>query len=38
MLHRNGNYIMLEGRRFPRLKAEHAAGKITETISMLRSM
>jgi transcription-repair coupling factor (superfamily II helicase) len=38
MLHRNGDYIMLEGRRFPRLKADCPAEKLTETTAMLRSM
>jgi len=36
MLHRNGDYILLEGRRFPRLKAESPKGKLTETVEMLR--
>jgi transcription-repair coupling factor (superfamily II helicase) len=36
MLHRNGDYILLEGRRFPRLKATEPAAKFTETIAMLR--
>ncbi len=38
MLHRNKDYILLEGRRFPRLKAEQPADKLTETLAMLRSM
>jgi transcription-repair coupling factor (superfamily II helicase) len=38
MLHRNGDYILLEGRRFPRLKAEKPAAKLAETIVMLRSL
>ncbi|RYD35445.1 MAG: transcription-repair coupling factor, partial [Verrucomicrobiaceae bacterium] len=37
MLHRNGDYILLEGRRFPRLAAASPAGKLTEAIDMLRS-
>jgi transcription-repair coupling factor (superfamily II helicase) len=36
MLHRNGDYIMLDGRRFPRLKAASPATKLAETIAMLR--
>ena len=36
MLHRNGDYILLEGRRFPRLKAEAPEKKLTEAIEMLR--
>jgi transcription-repair coupling factor (superfamily II helicase) len=38
MLHRGGDYIMLEGRRFPRLKAESPIGKLTETMEMLRAL
>jgi transcription-repair coupling factor (superfamily II helicase) len=37
MLHRNGDYILLEGRRFPRLKAASPIGKLTEAIEMLRA-
>jgi transcription-repair coupling factor (superfamily II helicase) len=37
MLHRGGDYILLEGRRFPRLKAASPHGKLTETIEMLRA-
>ncbi|MDP3850247.1 MAG: transcription-repair coupling factor [Luteolibacter sp.] len=37
MLHRGGDYILLEGRRFPRLKAASPAGKLSETIEMLRA-
>ena len=36
MLHRHGHYILLEGRRFPRLKATTPAAKLAETIAMLR--
>jgi transcription-repair coupling factor (superfamily II helicase) len=36
MLHRNGDYMLLEGRRFPRLKAASPAAKLAETIAMLR--
>jgi transcription-repair coupling factor (superfamily II helicase) len=36
MLYRNGDYILLEGRRFPRLKAADPAAKLAETIAMLR--
>jgi hypothetical protein len=38
MLHRGGDYILLEGRRFPRLKAESPIGKLTETMEMLRNL
>ncbi|MBC8127843.1 MAG: transcription-repair coupling factor [Gloeobacteraceae cyanobacterium ES-bin-144] len=37
MLHRNGDYILLEGRRFPRLKAASPVGKLNEAIEMLRT-
>lgn len=37
MLHRNGDYILLEGRRFPRLKSSNPKAKLTETIEMLRA-
>jgi transcription-repair coupling factor (superfamily II helicase) len=37
MLHRNGDYILLEGRRFPRLMAASPIGKLTESIEMLRA-
>jgi len=37
MLHRNGDYILLEGRRFPRLIAASPAGKLAEAIEMLRT-
>ncbi len=37
MLHRGGDYILLEGRRFPRLKAASPQGKLAETIGMLRA-
>ena len=37
MLHRGGDYILLEGRRFPRLKSESSQGKLTETIEMLQT-
>jgi transcription-repair coupling factor (superfamily II helicase) len=36
MLHRNGDYILLEGRRFPHLKAAAPAAKLAETITLLR--
>jgi transcription-repair coupling factor (superfamily II helicase) len=38
MLHRGGDYILLEGRRFPRLKAASPAGKLTEAVEMLRAL
>jgi transcription-repair coupling factor (superfamily II helicase) len=37
MLHRNGDYILLEGRRFPRLKADLPQGKLSEAVEMLRT-
>ncbi len=37
MLHRNGDYILLEGRRFPRLKAATPQSKLAESIEMLRT-
>ncbi len=37
MLHRNGDYILLEGRRFPRLQAASHAGKLSETITLLQN-
>jgi transcription-repair coupling factor (superfamily II helicase) len=38
MLHRGGHYILLEGRRFPRLKSDSPQGKLVETITMLRAL
>ena len=38
MLRRGGDYILLEGRRFPRLKAASPVGKLDETIQMLNSV
>ena len=38
MLHRGGDYILLEGRRFPRLKSDDPAIKIDETLAMIREM
>jgi transcription-repair coupling factor (superfamily II helicase) len=35
MLHRCGDYILLEGRRFPNLMATNPGGKLSETIKML---
>ena len=37
MLHRNGEYILLEGRRFPRLLSATSEGKLPEAISLLKS-
>ncbi|MES2661257.1 MAG: transcription-repair coupling factor [Verrucomicrobiota bacterium] len=37
MLHRNGDYILLEGRRFPRLNAGSPGGKLAEAVEMLRT-
>ena len=36
MLHRGGDYIMLEGRRFPRLTSVDPADKLREALEMLR--
>jgi transcription-repair coupling factor (superfamily II helicase) len=36
MLHRNGDYILLEGRRFPRLQSVRNEGKLPEAIRLLR--
>ena len=36
-IHRNGDYILLEGRRFPRLKAASPVGKLAEAVEMLRT-
>ena len=36
MLHRGGDYIMLEGRRFPRLASEKPKEKLHEAIEMLK--
>jgi len=38
MLHRGGDYIMLEGRRFPRLKASGPDEKLAEAIEMLKML
>lgn len=38
MLQRNGDYIMLEARRFPRLTATKANNKLTESIALLRAL
>ncbi|MGB2402826.1 MAG: transcription-repair coupling factor [Akkermansiaceae bacterium] len=38
MLTRNGNYIFLEAKRFPRLKATQAMDKLNEAITMLQSI
>ena len=37
MLHRNGDYILLEGRRFPRLKSASPQGKLEEAATLLQS-
>ena len=37
MLHRNGDYILLEGRRFPRLQSASLQGKLAEAISLLQN-
>ncbi len=37
MLHRNGDYILLEGRRFPRLAVASPEGKLKEAAEMLRA-
>jgi transcription-repair coupling factor (superfamily II helicase) len=38
MLRRGGDYILLEGRRFPRLKNESPQGKLAEAIEMLQEL
>ncbi|MEP4078787.1 transcription-repair coupling factor [Haloferula sp.] len=38
MLQRNGDYIMLEGRRFPRLTTTAPDEKLAESIAMLQSL
>jgi transcription-repair coupling factor (superfamily II helicase) len=35
MLHRNGDYILLEGRRFPRLQSANPQGKLAEAATLL---
>ena len=35
MLHRNGDYILMEGRRFPRLQSASPQGKLAEAITLL---
>jgi transcription-repair coupling factor (superfamily II helicase) len=37
MLHRNGDYILLEGRRFPRLQSASLQGKLSEAATMLQN-
>jgi len=37
MLHRNGDYILLEGRRFPRLQSAPPQGKLPEAITLLQN-
>ena len=37
MLHRNGDYILLEGRRFPRLQSESPQGKLSEAVTLLQN-
>lgn len=36
MLHRNGDYILLEGKRFPRLTKDKPLAKLIEVEEMLR--
>ncbi|MCX8495909.1 MAG: transcription-repair coupling factor [Akkermansiaceae bacterium] len=36
MLHRNGDYILLEGRRFPRLQSASPRKKLSEAVDLLR--
>ena len=38
MIHRNGDYILLEGKRFPRLHATRPEAKLDETLKLLRSL
>ena len=37
MLHRNGDYILLEGRRFPRLQSASPQGKLNEAAILLQN-
>ncbi|MGL4401559.1 MAG: DEAD/DEAH box helicase, partial [Luteolibacter sp.] len=37
MLHRNGDYILLEGRRFPRLQSASPQGKLSEAVILLQN-
>ncbi|MEO7100102.1 MAG: transcription-repair coupling factor [Luteolibacter sp.] len=37
MLHRNGDYILLEGRRFPRLQSASLQGKLSEAVTLLQN-
>ncbi|MEO5913208.1 MAG: transcription-repair coupling factor [Luteolibacter sp.] len=37
MLHRNGDYILLEGRRFPRLQSATPQGKLAEAVTLLQN-
>ena len=37
MLYRNGDYILLEGRRFPRLQSASLQGKLSEAVSLLQN-
>ena len=37
MLHRNGEYILLEGRRFPRLQSATSEGKLPEALCLLKN-
>lgn len=37
MLHRNGDYILLEGRRFPRLQSASPQGKLSEAFTLLQN-
>ena len=37
MLHRNGDYILLEGRRFPRLQSVSPQGKLEEAATLLQN-
>ena len=37
MLHRNGDYILLEGRRFPRLQSASLQGKLAEATTLLQN-
>ncbi len=38
MLHRNGDYILLEGRRFPRLQSASHEGKLVEAVALLKNI
>jgi len=38
MLQRNGEYILLQGGKFPRLSSRHPADKLSEAAELLKSL